>query len=85
MKRPSNLFGGRGSESDVPSHNNNNGGGAAAYARDPEFAKQVDKLADLLPHADRDVLAGYLKRAGQDILAIGQYLDDEKNGKIRRD
>lgn len=54
VKRPSNLFGGRGSESDVP-HNNN--GGSAAYARDPEFAKQVDKLADLLPHADRDVSA----------------------------
>jgi hypothetical protein len=52
---------------------------------DPEFARQVDKLADLLPHANRDVLAGYLRRSGQDILAIGQYLEDEKNGTIRRD
>lgn len=50
---------------------------------DPEFARQVDKLADLLPHADREVLAGYLRRAGQDILAIGQYLEDEKNGIIK--
>lgn len=50
---------------------------------DPEFVRQVDKLADLLPQADRDVLAGYLRRAGQDILAIGQYLEDEKNGTIR--
>ncbi|CCL99172.1 uncharacterized protein FIBRA_01187 [Fibroporia radiculosa] len=51
---------------------------------DPDFERQVDKLADLLPHAERGVLAGYLRRAGQDILAIGQYLDDEKNGAVRR-
>ncbi|KAJ8522964.1 hypothetical protein ONZ45_g534 [Pleurotus djamor] len=50
---------------------------------DPDFLRQVDKLADLLPHADRDVLAGYLRRAGQDMVAIGQYLEDEKNGTIR--
>lgn len=50
---------------------------------DPEFIRQVDKLADVLPKADREVLAGYLRRAGQDILAIGQYLEDEKNGKIQ--
>ncbi|OBZ71787.1 hypothetical protein A0H81_08271 [Grifola frondosa] len=52
---------------------------------DPEFERQVEKLADLLPHADRNILAGYLRRAGQDILAIGQYLEDEKNGTLRRD
>jgi len=51
----------------------------------PEFSRQVDKLADLLPQADRSILAGYLRRAGQDILAIGQYLEDEKNGTIRID
>jgi hypothetical protein len=49
-----------------------------------EFARQVEKLSDLLPHADKGVLAGYLRRAGQDIRAIGQYLEDEKNGSIRR-
>ena len=49
-----------------------------------DFMKQVDKLSDLLPHADKGVLAGYLRRAGQDMLAIGQYLEDEKNGAIRR-
>lgn len=48
-----------------------------------EFNRQVDKLAALLPKADRNVLAGYLRRAGQDILAIGQYLEDEKNGTLR--
>ncbi|THV05463.1 hypothetical protein K435DRAFT_850018 [Dendrothele bispora CBS 962.96] len=51
----------------------------------PDFVRQVDKLHDLLPHAERQVLAGYLRRAGQDILAIGQYLEDEKCGRIRRD
>ena len=51
----------------------------------PEFDQQVDKLADLLPHADRKVLAAYLRRAGQDVLAIGQYLEDEKNGTLRSD
>lgn len=52
---------------------------------DPEFVSQVDKLADLLPHADRGVLAGYLRRAGSDLNAIGQYLEDEKNGSLRLD
>ncbi|KAG2152903.1 hypothetical protein DEU56DRAFT_879707 [Suillus clintonianus] len=53
---------------------------------DPDdFARQVDKLAALLPKADKTVLAGYLRRAGQDILAIGQYLEDEKNGSLRYD
>ncbi len=51
---------------------------------DPEFESQLDKLAVLLPHADRDVLAGYLRRSGQDMVAIGLYLDDEKMGRIRR-
>ncbi|KAK0206789.1 hypothetical protein DFS33DRAFT_619654 [Desarmillaria ectypa] len=50
----------------------------------PEFERQLDKLVVLLPHADRDVLAGYLRRSGQDMIAIGLYLDDEKLGKIRR-
>ncbi|KAI0320624.1 hypothetical protein OF83DRAFT_1024311, partial [Amylostereum chailletii] len=49
-----------------------------------DFNEQVNKLSDIFPHAERDVLAGYLRRAGQDMLAIGQYLEDEKNGTIRR-
>ncbi|KAJ7774244.1 hypothetical protein DFH07DRAFT_865974 [Mycena maculata] len=57
--------------------------GASADNRD--FERQVDKLADLLPQAERAVLAGYLRRAGQDILAIGQYLEDEKHGTLRSD
>ncbi|KAF8165039.1 hypothetical protein B0H34DRAFT_793474 [Crassisporium funariophilum] len=51
---------------------------------EPDFHQQVDKLHVLLPHADREVLAGYLRRAGQDMLAIGQYLEDERMGTIRQ-
>ncbi|PSR73566.1 hypothetical protein PHLCEN_2v10485 [Hermanssonia centrifuga] len=51
----------------------------------PEFERQVDRLADLLPNADRKLLSAYLRRAGEDVLAIGQYLEDEKNGTLRYD
>jgi hypothetical protein len=54
-------------------------------ASEATFARQVDKLVDILPHVDREILAGYLRRAGQDMLAIGQYLEDEKNGAVRVD
>lgn len=53
--------------------------------QDPEFLSQVSKLSDLLPHVDREVLAAYLRRTGSDLIAIGQYLEDEKNGTIRLD
>jgi len=49
---------------------------------DAQFNIQLDKLVHLLPHADRNVLAGYLRRSGQDILAVGKYLEDEKNGSV---
>ncbi len=52
---------------------------------DPAFQRQVGKLAAILPQADRAVLAGYLRRAGEDILAIWQYLEDEKNGALQRE
>ena len=51
---------------------------------DPDLSQQVDKLHELLPQADRDILAGYLRHAGQDMLAIGQYLEDERMGTIQR-
>lgn len=47
-----------------------------------EFNDQLEKLSILLPHAEKTVLAGYLRRCGQDILAVGRYLEDEKNGAI---
>ncbi|KAJ7507474.1 hypothetical protein B0H11DRAFT_2218320 [Mycena galericulata] len=77
-RRPSLFTPGSSSSSEARS----TGGGASG---DRDFQRQVDKLADLLPQAERAVLAGYLRRAGQDILAIGQYLEDEKNGTLRRD
>lgn len=49
---------------------------------DAQFNVQLDKLVHLLPQADRNVLAGYLRRSGQDILAVGKYLEDERNGTI---
>ncbi|KAI0035683.1 hypothetical protein K488DRAFT_82868 [Vararia minispora EC-137] len=75
LKRPS-LFGSGGPRAQMVAQD-------SALAAD--FQVQVDKLTELVPHADRDVLASYLRRAGQDILAIGQYLEDEKNGTLRRD
>ncbi|KAL1743577.1 hypothetical protein HDZ31DRAFT_40629 [Schizophyllum fasciatum] len=60
-------------------------GSGKAPREDPEFKKQLDDLTNLLPDADRDVLAAYLRRTGQNMLALGQYLDDAKNGRIRRD
>jgi len=70
-RRPS-FFDGRGN-----AQRNNN------LVSEAEFNRHVDKLTTLLPKADRNVLAIYLRRAGQDILAIGQYLEDEKNGTLR--
>jgi hypothetical protein len=46
------------------------------------FEKQMQKLADLLPHVDKKILAVYLRRTGQDVLAVGRYLEDERNGTI---
>ncbi|KAM5532410.1 hypothetical protein V8D89_013904 [Ganoderma adspersum] len=86
-RRPS-LFGRsrQGHTSVVPVNTNHVHSAHSGMAHtDPNFERQVSKLADLLPHADRAVLAGYLRRAGEDILAIGQYLEDEKNGTLRRD
>jgi hypothetical protein len=77
LKRPSFFGRPRGSSPELDN--------TSSAAAGTEFTLQVEKLAELLPHADKDVLAGYLRRAGQDILAIGQYLEDEKNGSLRRD
>lgn len=47
------------------------------------FNANLDKLADVLPHVERTVLALYLRRAGgEDLKAIGAYLEDEKNGVV---
>ena len=47
------------------------------------FEIQLSRLADILPTARKDILAGYLTRAGgQEMLALGRYLDDEKTGLL---
>lgn len=50
---------------------------------DPDFTEQMNKLTALIPRAEPNVLAGYLRHAGSDMLAIGQYLEDERMGIIR--
>ena len=67
------------------SPDNTNAKLTGSLQEDSDFVSQVDKLVDLLPQVDREVLAGYLRRAGSDLNAIGQYLEDEKNGTVRRD
>lgn len=81
MNRRPSLFSGRRQSPDASSSDH----AENIIHGDPEFNSQVAKLADLLPQADREVLAGYLRRAGSDLAAIGQYLEDEKNGTIRRE
>ncbi|KAG8746763.1 hypothetical protein FRC10_003746 [Ceratobasidium sp. 414] len=45
----------------------------------PGHGGNLNQLADVLPHVDRAVLAGYLERAGgHEIDAISAYLEDEK-------
>lgn len=73
-RRPS-LFGGRGS---IPEKQPN------AMSED-DFNRQLDRLAALLPRADRCILEVYLRRTGQDMLALGQYLEDDKIGTYRYD
>ncbi|CAG8547836.1 16229_t:CDS:2 [Acaulospora colombiana] len=42
----------------------------------------LNRLCDVLPHEDRDVLAGYLRAAGgkDDLMAVGLYMKDLKGG-----
>ncbi|CAG8480163.1 5029_t:CDS:2 [Ambispora leptoticha] len=44
----------------------------------------LDKLCDVLPNADRDILHKYLQKAGgkDDLMAVGLYMKDYKNGEI---
>lgn len=63
--------------------------GAGTQASSPrgsqEFSRDLDKLCDVLPHVPRDTLAIYLSRAeGRSMLAIGRYLEDERQGTVQR-
>ncbi|KAG8687445.1 hypothetical protein FRC08_011960 [Ceratobasidium sp. 394] len=49
----------------------------------PGHGGNLDQLADVLPHVDRAVLAGYLERTGgHEIDAISAYLEDEKRANV---
>lgn len=73
-RRPS-LFGGRGSNPEKQSN----------AMSETEFNRQLDRLTVLLPRANKSVLATYLRHTGQDMLALGQYIEDDKNGTYRYD
>ncbi|KIR27972.1 hypothetical protein I309_02966 [Cryptococcus deuterogattii LA55] len=46
--------------------------------------EDVKYMADVLPYVEKSVLRGYLKRHGGDQMrALGAYLEDEKNGVVR--
>jgi hypothetical protein len=51
--------------------------------KDEEFEEQLTRLGDLLPHVGKDLLAVYLRRAGQDVKAVGMYIADEQAGRVR--
>lgn len=74
-RRPS-LFGGRGSNPEKQQANT---------ISDTEFNRQLDRLTVLLPRANKSALATYLRHTGQDMLALGQYIEDDKNGTYRYD
>ncbi|KAI6047098.1 hypothetical protein EDC04DRAFT_2556465 [Pisolithus marmoratus] len=73
-RRPS-LFGGGGSNPEKQSN----------ALSEVEFNRQLDRLTVLLPRANKSVLATYLRHTGQDMLALGQYIEDDKNGTYRYD
>lgn len=50
-----------------------------------DFNRQLDRLFALLPRADRRILEIYLRHTGQDMLALGQYIEDDKSGTYRYD
>lgn len=55
--------------------------GAASSNLSAEESAALDKLSDVLPDADRTTLLKYLRRAnGNDLVAIGDYLQDRSKG-----
>ena len=59
--------------------------GSVRGGANPGFEDALDKVADVLPDADRFTLANYLRRAnGDDLAAISAYLQDQSSdGKFR--
>ncbi|KAN0063054.1 hypothetical protein ACQY0O_004217 [Thecaphora frezii] len=56
---------------------------ASVATTDAAFQEALNKLSDVLPDADRATLAHYLEKAkGNDLLAIGDYLQDQSLGRL---
>lgn len=56
---------------------------ASALEETPAFQETLAKLGDILPDADSAVLSHYLRKAkGDDLIAIGDYLQDQSLGKL---
>jgi hypothetical protein len=52
----------------------------------PQFSASLQKMADILPQANRAILGRYLTDAnGEEMLAITRYIDDEKRGAVLHD
>ncbi|CAE6364998.1 unnamed protein product [Rhizoctonia solani] len=68
--------------SSIMGHGN---GGGSAIGHGTTGGGNIEQLADVFPHVDRNVLQGYLDRAGgHEIDAISAYLEDERrmNGSV---
>ncbi|GAC95554.1 hypothetical protein PHSY_003130 [Pseudozyma hubeiensis SY62] len=60
-------------------------GSSTDVEEDAGFREALVKLGDILPDADETTLRWYLKRAkGNDLAAIGDYLQDQSLGKLPR-
>ncbi|CBQ67745.1 conserved hypothetical protein [Sporisorium reilianum SRZ2] len=59
--------------------------GSDTSTNDEAFQTALTKLGDILPDADEPTLRYYLKKAkGNDLAAIGDYLQDQSLGKLPR-
>lgn len=60
-------------------------GSDTSTSEDAAFQTALTKLGDILPDADEQTLRYYLKKAkGNDLAAIGDYLQDQSLGKLPR-
>ncbi|EJD53763.1 hypothetical protein AURDEDRAFT_110517 [Auricularia subglabra TFB-10046 SS5] len=56
----------------------------SALSPNDAFTRSLNGMVDVLPQANRDTLAQYLRRAkGQEIIAISAYLEDIKAGTVQ--
>ncbi|KAK4684564.1 hypothetical protein P7C73_g5614, partial [Tremellales sp. Uapishka_1] len=72
---------GRGSlDGSAASRNGSVGGGK--WSLSPVKDDELSQMGDILPHVERGVLRKYLQTYGDQMNAIGAYLEDETKGKV---